>query len=102
MPSAAIRFHPLAAQEFWSALRWYQARSIRATQKFRAEFKRVAKRIAAGPDRGTTYRKDYRWMRMHRFPYLIYYKVVDPSLVIVFAVAHSRRRPGYWVQRTKP
>jgi plasmid stabilization system protein ParE len=101
MPVAAIRFHPLAAQEFWSALHWYQARSIRATQKFRAEFKRVAKRIAAAPY-GTIHRKKYRWMRMHRFPYLVYYKVVDPASVVVFAVAHSRRRPGYWSRRTQP
>jgi toxin ParE1/3/4 len=102
MPSAAVRLHPEAAQEFWSALRWYKARSARAALRFRSEFKRVAKRIAGTPEQGTLYRKTYRWMRMHRFPYLVYYKVVNPTQALILAVAHARRRAGYWLKRAQP
>jgi plasmid stabilization system protein ParE len=102
MRNAAIRFHPAAAQEFWSALAWYKARSVQAAQRFRVEFKRLAKRLAAAPEHGTPYRQAYFWMRMRRFPYLLYYQVVDPTQVIILAVAHSRRRAGYWLKRTRP
>jgi len=101
MPSAAIRLDPAAAQEFWAALAWYKARSVRAAQKFRAEFKRLAKRLAAAPERGTLYRNTYYWVRMRRFPYVLYYEVVDPTQVNLLAVAHTRRRAGYWLKRTR-
>jgi toxin ParE1/3/4 len=102
MPNAAIRLHPAAAQEFWYALSWYKARSVRAAQRFRAEFKRLAKRLVAAPEHGIRYRKEYLWMRMRRFPYLLYYQIVAPTHVIILAVAHSRRRAGYWLTRTRP
>ena len=101
MAGVAIRLHRAAAEEFWSAVRWYKERSPRAAQRFRAEFKRVAKRIAADPDAGIVYRRVYRWMLLRRFPYVVYYRVIDPSLVVIFAVAHGRRRPGYWLGRGK-
>jgi plasmid stabilization system protein ParE len=36
------------------------------------------------------------WVR--RYPYLIVYVVRDPQVVII-AIAHQRRRPGYWLSR---
>ncbi|HKI37123.1 MAG TPA: hypothetical protein VKA46_35040 [Gemmataceae bacterium] len=38
-------------------------------------------------------------MRVRRFQYVLYYEIIDPSRVRVFAVAHTRRRPGYWLRR---
>jgi hypothetical protein len=38
-------------------------------------------------------------VRLRRFPYILYYHVVDDSLALVLAVAHARRRPGYWRRR---
>ncbi len=89
MAHAAIHIHPTALKEFWSALAWYKARSQGAAQRFRDEFKRLAKRMAATPEQGNPYRGAYRWMRMRRFPYLVYYKVADPTLVLILAIAHA-------------
>jgi hypothetical protein len=41
-------------------------------------------------------------MRTRRYPYVIYYEVIDPALVTILAVAHGRHRPGYWLWRTRP
>jgi len=42
----------------------------------------------------------FRFYRLKRFSYVIYYECM-PDRVRVVAIAHSRRRPGYW-KRRKP
>ena len=39
-----------------------------------------------------------RYYILRRFPYTIHYEVAGTE-VIVLAVAHQRRRPGYWQDR---
>jgi toxin ParE1/3/4 len=39
-----------------------------------------------------------RYFILQRFPYTIHYEVAA-SHVTVLAVAHQRRRPGYWQKR---
>ncbi len=36
-----------------------------------------------------------------RFPYAVFFDV-EPERVVVMAIAHSSRRPGYWGGRVKP
>ena len=35
---------------------------------------------------------------LRRFPYVLAFKVYGEELVVI-AVAHARRRPGYWLHR---
>jgi hypothetical protein len=35
---------------------------------------------------------------VHRFPYAVLYRP-DPDEIVVVAVMHQRRRPGYWLGR---
>jgi hypothetical protein len=48
----------------------------------------------------TLWRKDlpYRRHRVRRFPYLVFYAVA-PEEIRVVAIAHAKRRPGYWRDR---
>jgi hypothetical protein len=48
------------------------------------------------------FRGTIRWRRTRRFPYLLFYEVVDSSLIRIYAVAHGRRRLGYWMRRKFP
>jgi toxin ParE1/3/4 len=66
---------------------------------FEAEFDRAVARIRTTPQAGPSFRGRFRWVRLRRFPYLIYYLIIDPHRVRVLAVAHARRRPGYWIRR---
>jgi hypothetical protein len=47
------------------------------------------------------YRERFRWMRLRKFPFVIYYELRDPALVRIVAVAHAKRRPGYWLRRAR-
>jgi len=39
-----------------------------------------------------------RWILLGSFPIKLVYVVRDDALVVV-AVVHARRRPGYWLER---
>ena len=68
---------------------------------FADEVDRAVVRIAESPTIGTEFRTHYRWVRLKRFPYLIYDREVGIDTVVVLAVAHKRRRLGYWLRRDK-
>ncbi len=47
---------------------------------------------------GTPLETDLRKLVLERFPYSLIYGQV-PYTIYVLAVAHARRRPGYWQPR---
>src|SRR5437870_2574815 len=97
-----VLFHRLARAEYLRARRWYakQGGESRA-ERFRDAINAAVQRIIESPDRWPVFRNKYHWVRLHRFPYLLYYHRLDSSRSLVLAVAHSGRRPGYWLRRTK-
>jgi plasmid stabilization system protein ParE len=102
MPQRSVAFHPLAAREFQAAYRWYARRSPTAAGLFLQAADRVRQRLETAAEQGSPYRQHYRWMRLRRFPYLLYYQIRDAQTVLVYAVAHAGRRPGYWLRRPRP
>jgi plasmid stabilization system protein ParE len=99
MPVRAVDIHPLAARELRAAYRWYARRGAASAARFHAAVNRLFQRLAAAAEQGSPYGPGYRWMRLGRFPYLAYYEIRDPQPVLIYAVAHVRRRPGYWLRR---
>lgn len=95
---AEVRFHPEAQDEYEDALAWYRVRSHQAADRFEAEVERVVVLIAAAPAMFPPYDGVHRFAMLRRFPYSLVYRVA-PDGVDVIAVAHSRRRPGYWRRR---
>jgi plasmid stabilization system protein ParE len=92
---ADVRFHPEAQAEYEAALMWYQARSVRAAARFEAEMQRTLDLIAVNPDLFPPYDADHRFAVLRRYPYSVVYRV-QPTQVLVIAVAHSSRSAGYW------
>ena len=65
---------------------------------FVAEFERAANLVFANPQLGSVFHGTRRRFFLRRFPYSIIYQLTNDELRIL-AVAHHRRRPGYWAQR---
>jgi plasmid stabilization system protein ParE len=63
--------------------------------EFLAEVKRVARLIGEQPFAWTEIEPGVRRAVLRRFPYSIIY-TLDPDEVLILAVAHQRRRAGYW------
>jgi plasmid stabilization system protein ParE len=101
MAPAFIIFLPAALRAFHAAVRWYRARSPRAARRFVDAIDRAVERIAQAPEQGQACYTHYRWVRLRRFPYIIFYRTLDPYKVLIAAVAHGRRRPGYWLSRVR-
>jgi toxin ParE1/3/4 len=94
----AVEVHPLAADEAEAAERWYRERNATAAARFRRELDRVVELIAERPDAAPPYIGSTRRFLLRRFPFFVVYRVFDRHVQVV-AVAHARRRPGYWIQR---
>jgi plasmid stabilization system protein ParE len=93
-----IRFKSDATVELESALNWYAARSPDAEHAFAAAIDEALRQIIKTPNRFAAMPKGYRAYRLDRFPYQVVYRVEGGALEIV-AVAHAKRRPGYWRRR---
>ena len=96
-----VDFHPLAERELQAAYHWYFKRSPGAAERFRSAVGHVVELIGMSAELGSPFREHYRWMRARRFPFLIYYEICSSQTVMVYAVAHARRRQGYWLRRRR-
>jgi len=100
MDHQAVELHPDAIAEARDAREWYAERSSVAADAFMAELDTAIGRICESPDRWATYLHGTRRYLMKRFPYLVVYRAIKDKLQVV-AVAHGRRKPGYWRRRLK-
>lgn len=87
-----------AEQDFTEALCWYAERSQQAAERFDAEFRRALDSIKADPRRFPLCDERHRYFLMRRYPFQVIYREHGEDLVII-AVAHAKRRPGYWSGR---
>ena len=93
-----VEFHPAALREVENAQGWYEERSLFAASAFLREMSAVVQRIRQTPDRYPSAEAGTRRVLLDRFPFTVYYRVKADTVTIV-AVAHQKRRPGYWSSR---
>ncbi len=93
-------FRPQARRELRAAARWYERQESGLGERFLAAIAEVVDRIAEHPGLFPRWRDDRPFRRavVDRFPYLVFYVDLDDR-VRVLAIAHARRRPGYWLRR---
>jgi len=92
-------FHPVARRELEEAIDYYNAESQGLGSEFREEVQRVLALLTRFPRLGQPVRGSVRRMMLSRFPYHIYYRLLESDNLRILAVAHNRRRPEYWVGR---
>jgi toxin ParE1/3/4 len=99
MEPLPIEFHPEAVAEASDARRWYSEIDPSLGQAFTDELDRAIARVAAAPERWARHVHGTRAFLLHRFPYLLVYRLALDRVQVI-AVQHARRRPGYWKSRT--
>ena len=90
--------HPAAIAEAKEAAGWYRQQNLNVAERFVVEYEQVLDMINDAPDRWPPYSHGTRHVKIPSFPFLIIYRASE-SRIIVLAVAHGHRRPGYWSQR---
>lgn len=94
-------FHSEASAELLDAMDWYDERQYGLGAELMTEVQRAVNKIEHDPGIGARFRNTkFRFYRVDRFPYLVYYQEFLDRVWIV-TIAHERRRPGYW-KRRKP
>jgi plasmid stabilization system protein ParE len=92
-------FHPDADAELEEAALFYESRMAGLGRSFAAEVERTVALVREYPDAGSTVGPKRRRVLVARFPYSIVYRQ-DSDAIVIVAVAHQRRRPGYWRRRS--
>jgi plasmid stabilization system protein ParE len=95
-----IHGRPEALQELEAAASWYELRSPEAKQGFVDDFEKAAKLVRAYPKAWPGAFGLFRKCLFSRFPYQLIY-LEGKEAILLLAVMHLRRRPGYWKKRAK-
>lgn len=93
-----VEFHPGARREIREACAWYRERSLAAEDGFLAELRHAVEQVSRAPHRWPFFKAETRRYVFNRYPYSLFYRVVG-DVVRVLAVAHDKRREGYWAGR---
>jgi toxin ParE1/3/4 len=96
--SKPYRLDPRAWQEIEAGADWYLQRSADASVGFVAAISDALDCISEAPQRWPKYLYGTRRFVLHRFPFSLVY-LDESELLVVVALAHSKRKPGYWRQR---
>lgn len=91
-------FHPAAEAEFSASAVWYDSRVQGLGARLIEEVRRTIATLCAQPFMGKPMTSNLYRHALRGFPYSLIYRVSNSKLRII-AVAHHRRRPGYWLLR---
>jgi toxin ParE1/3/4 len=100
-----LRIHRRALNELRSAVKWYEKRETGVGWKLWNETLDTLDRIGTGRSPGvsaTTRWPDrvFKKVFVERFTYTVFFEWRDDRCY-VWAIAHGRRKPGYWYGRVE-
>jgi plasmid stabilization system protein ParE len=95
-----VGFHPAARAELLTSVSYYDEQADGLGRQFTDEVERAVDLLSEQPGLGAPIigtEKLRRWS-LRRFPHYLIYRA-EPNTLLILAVAHQRRRPGYWKER---
>ena len=96
----AARISEAASDELTDAVRWYEAQRPGLGAELFDAVTATIETIETQAEIGTAAYPDPQTRRVLvvRFPYQVVYRL-DQDEIVVVAIAHLKRRPGYWQHR---
>lgn len=94
----SVRFHPQAESEMINAAAWYESQQPDLGKRFLTVVQDATNRIAINPLLFPEVEGDVRRCLTHAFPFGVLFRI-QPDAVVVVAVMHLHREPGYWQTR---
>lgn len=93
-----VVFRPQAEHELLEAERWYEGRRPGLGSQFRAALDGTLARIGDQPLTFPVVHGEKRRALVPRFPYALYFALIDEQPVVV-GVVHGHRDPTVWKSR---
>lgn len=102
---ARVHFEDEADAEYRQAGRWYESRRVGLGVEFFDAVDAALRQCVDFPRAGPPVPRvpkdlPIRRLAVKRFPYHVVY-LETPGIIRVLAVAHDRRKPGYWRGRLR-
>ena len=94
----SVVFDPDARAEFLEAVQYYEDSQTGLGRRFRVAVEAAVKSITESPFRYRVLHPPFRRYLLPNFPYAIIY-CIEPENILIIAVAHTKRKPGYWIKR---
>lgn len=91
---------PEAKGEASETASWYESQQTGRGDAFLDALDDALQRLGEHPERYPCWRRDlpFRRLLLSLFPDLVFYEI-RPDSIEVHAIAHTSRRPGYWLSR---
>jgi plasmid stabilization system protein ParE len=93
-----FEFHPEALEEYEEAALWYSERDLGVALRFIDAVEDTIGRILETPARWPVIEEECGRCLTRVFPYGILY-TIESDFILVVAVMHCSREPGYWKTR---
>ena len=93
-----FRFLLPAEEEMTEAAMFYENQSVGLGADFLDDVERTIRNILMNPQSGIPLNTGLQRVLTRRFPFSIIYHI-EANEVLVVAVAHQKRKPGYWRDR---
>jgi toxin ParE1/3/4 len=91
-------FHPEALTEYAEAVQYYAEQRTQVAQTFINAVEDAVYQIRESPNRWSVIDEDVRRCLTRKFPYGILY-TIEQDYILILAVMHCSREPGYWKNR---
>jgi len=98
MSKLLVRFHPKALKEAENSQSWYAQRNFIAAKGFAIELAHAIDMVSEEPNRWPKFHSDTRRYVFPKYPFSLIYRIKE-DVIEVLAIAHHKKRPGYWVER---
>jgi toxin ParE1/3/4 len=96
------RYHPAARDELHGAVAFDESERPGRGVDLEEAVRRVVRRIQLLPQSAPRWPRidpqEIRRAKVKRHPYVVVYAVLEDQLVVL-AIAHTSKRPGYWRER---
>ncbi len=91
-------FRVAAAADLEDAYRWYERQRKGLGEDFLSAVQVAIETVGSNPKAHPVLHRDTRRILLRRFPYGLYYRVLDAEIVVV-ACFHAKRDPKTWRSR---
>ena len=93
-----FEFHPDALAEYEDAALYYAGCQDGLELRFITAVEHAVQQIIEAPERWSVLEEDIRRCLTRVFSYVVLYSI-ETDYVLIIAVMHSHREPGYWRKR---
>ncbi len=90
-----VEYHPAIERELREIIKYFNECTHGLGAEFLNEFELQILKIASMPTRWKIVETNVRRSLMKRFPYVIYFRVLEKDVLRITVVKHQRRHPAY-------